>query len=152
MSERERLRAVYHGELGVREATGHNDGVRVQEYLAYCNLGPGHDWCAAFLSWCFGQIGRELPRTPWSPSLVPVARRITPDGPVRPGDVFGIYVAEKKRIAHAGFIDELHADGKYLVTVEGNSGNAVQRRLRPRATVRVVADWITPLAVKSPLL
>jgi len=34
-------------ELGVREATGNNDGKRVEAYLRYTNLGKGYAWCAA---------------------------------------------------------------------------------------------------------
>ena len=34
-------------------------------------------------------------------------------------DAFGIYFQEKKRIAHVGFIDQW--DGKWLITVEGNT-------------------------------
>ncbi|MGV3684475.1 MAG: CHAP domain-containing protein [Daejeonella sp.] len=37
----------------------------------------------------------------------------------RPGDVFGLYFPEKKRIAHVGFVDEW--DGTWVVTVEGNT-------------------------------
>ncbi|MDR2283061.1 MAG: hypothetical protein LBE37_07630, partial [Sphingobacterium sp.] len=36
-------------ELGVREATGKNDGQRVEEYLRYTNLGKGYEWCASFV-------------------------------------------------------------------------------------------------------
>ena len=43
---------VASGELGVREASGQNDGERVEQYLAYTGLGKGYAWCAAFVSWC----------------------------------------------------------------------------------------------------
>src|SRR5690606_14901529 len=71
---RQRLRSVYIAELGVREASGRNDGTRVEEYLRYCELGPGYAWCAAFVSWCFGKAGYPQPRNPWSPALFPAGR------------------------------------------------------------------------------
>ncbi|WP_257667195.1 hypothetical protein [Parapedobacter tibetensis] len=70
------LRETYTSEIGIREASGNNDGTRVEEYLRYCNLGPGHAWCAAFVSWCFGQAGYAEPRNPWSPALFPQKRVI----------------------------------------------------------------------------
>lgn len=40
----------------------------------------------------------------------------------RPGDVFGLYFPEKKRIAHVGFVDKW--DGTWVLTVEGNTNRA----------------------------
>ncbi len=39
---RERIVDIAVHEIGVREATCHNDGKRVEEYLAYTGLGKGH--------------------------------------------------------------------------------------------------------------
>ncbi|TDQ80302.1 C40 family peptidase [Sphingobacterium yanglingense] len=126
-------------ELGVHEATGHNDGPRVEEYLRYTNLGPHHEWCAAFVSWCYGQAGLEVPRSPWSPALFPKARQIAKDK-ARPADVFGIYGAKAKRINHVGLIKELSKD--YLITIEGNSNDRVESRRRHLRTVYAVAKWV----------
>lgn len=137
------LRTVYLSEIGVREATGNNDGPRIEEYLRYCGLGPSHAWCAAFVSWCFGQAGHTQPRSPWSPSLLPDSKLVwrqgdrkpttgaSADGEVRgmhastpampmQGDVFGIYYTNLERIGHVGFIDTW--DGDWCITVEGNTG------------------------------
>jgi hypothetical protein len=138
------LRAVYLGELGVREATGRNDGLRVGAYLAVTGLGEGHEWCAAFVSWCFARAGYAAPRTPWSPAMFPRERVVwsaagqVPGASVRQrlpkqGDVFGLYFPEKGRIAHVGFVDVL--DGAFIITVEGNSHDAVERRRRALRTV-----------------
>ncbi|WP_257667477.1 CHAP domain-containing protein [Parapedobacter tibetensis] len=175
------MRKIYTTEIGVREATGNNDGDRVAEYLRYCGLGEGYSWCAAFVSWCFGQAGYAEPRNPWSPALFPhqrvvwrssavtaskragnvhkseavyatdrmvsfgaasrsarTAHRLPRD--VRPGDIFGVYYANLKRIAHVGFVDEW--GDTYMVTVEGNSDNAVQRKRRPISSIHAVARWI----------
>lgn len=132
------LLEVARGEIGVQERSGRNDGERVAEYLAYCGLDEGYAWCAAFISWCFAQVGRDEPRTPWSPALFPAARTVSSP---HPGDVFGIWIQEKGRIGHAGLVERV--DGAYLVTVEGNSNDAVERRRRPMQTIARFADWIS---------
>lgn len=140
---RQELRAIYMAEIGVREATGRNDGERIAAYLQYCNLGPGHAWCAAFVSWSFGQLGFSQPRNPWSPALFPEKRIVwkqasgaakaaegpggiitntrtaTPSQP-KPGDVFGIYYSSIRRIGHVGFVDAW--GNNQCITVEGNTG------------------------------
>ncbi|RYD87846.1 MAG: CHAP domain-containing protein [Sphingobacteriales bacterium] len=146
MSPRDKLREVYTAELGVREATGHNDGQRVGQYLAYCSLRQGRQWCAAFVSWCYGRIGRAAPHNPWAPALVPDGRLVYKQGKAltrqpMPGDVFGIYHAGMRRVAHVGFVDSW--EQRYALTVEGNSHDAVERRRRPHATIYKVADWVS---------
>ncbi len=142
---RDKIKQIYSGEIGVREKTGKNDGKRVEEYLAITQLGSGYAWCAAFVSWVFAEAGFLQPRTPWSPSLFPKDRviwergnvvrgafevrgsgdelRLKPNTPYlkpnrpEPADVFGIYFANLKRIAHVGFVDEWGE--KYVITIEG---------------------------------
>jgi hypothetical protein len=65
----------------------------------------------------------------------------------KPGDIFGIYYTNLKRIAHVGFIDEW--DDKQIITVEGNTneagsneGDGVYRKRRPIASIYQVANWI----------
>ena len=137
------LRAAYTGEIGVREATGNNDGPRVAEYLRYCGLDEGYEWCAAFVSWCHGRAGYPEPRNAWAAALFPASRTVWSIGDdlsiPRPGDVFGIYIASKRRIAHCGFVDGW--DGTWCHTVEGNAGNAVVRKRRSVKTIRSVSRW-----------
>ncbi len=129
------LRETYRAEIGVKEATGNNDGNRVGEYLRYCGLDDGYAWCAAFVSWCHGQAGYPEPRNAWAAALFPAKRVIWRNSvPANPaatagaganpapttGDVFGIYYSNLKRIAHVGFVDRW--DDRYCITVEGNTG------------------------------
>ncbi len=127
-------------ELGVKEATGHNDGPRVEQYLRYTNLGPGYDWCAAFVSWVYGQAGLVQPRNPWSPALFPKARSYKDEGKIQKADLFGIYSAKLKRINHVGLIKE--KQGSYILTIEGNSNNRVESRRRHQKTIHSYADWV----------
>lgn len=142
------LPPIFRAEIGIREATGRNDGPRVAEYLHYCGLDEGYDWCAAFVSWVHGQAGLSEPRNAWAAALFPSKRTIwSKNGRVgsssgltpMPGDVFGIYVPSKKRIAHCGFIDQW--DGKWCHTVEGNVDNAVVHKRRLVSTIHAVSRW-----------
>ena len=131
--------AIASEELGTSEATGNNDGPRIEQYLRYTNLGPHHDWCAAYVSWVYGQAGLSQPRNPWSPALFPKARLID-KAQCQPADVFGIYGAKVKRINHVGLIKKKAND--YLITIEGNSNNRVESRRRHQRTIYMIADWV----------
>ena len=127
-------------ELGIKEVTGHNDGPRVEQYLRYTNLGPGYDWCAAFVSWVYGQAGLAQPRNPWSPALFPKARSYKDTDKIQQADLFGIYSAKLKRINHVGLIKE--KQGQYILSIEGNSNNRVESRRRHQRTIHSYADWV----------
>lgn len=133
---------------------GHDDKETIARYLAYTDLGYGHEWCAAFVSYCFGALGRTAPKTPWSPSLFPSRKLVwhrayqkEQPGTLLPGMVWGIYVSGKKRVGHVGFVDSYR--GGIVSTVEGNTGhprragpNGVYRKRRAWRTIYCVADWI----------
>ncbi|NGF56518.1 CHAP domain-containing protein [Parapedobacter sp. SGR-10] len=163
-SLRDRILHIAQNEIGVREATGHNDGKRVEEYLRYTHLGKGHQWCAAFVSWCYGQAGLSQPRNPWSPALFPKARtygamrstsativetqslsRIFGDvaslqNNIHYADIFGIYSPTARRINHVGLVKGVQE--QYLITIEGNSSDKVESRRRHLSTIYALADWI----------
>lgn len=131
-------------QIGVREATDNNDGVKVEEYLAYTGLGKGHAWCAAFVSWCYGQAGLAAPRNAWSPALFPMARRYTGQqlmqGYLRQADLFAIYNRSLGRIDHVGIVRKV--EGSWIVTVEGNVDNRVLSKRRRLATIYAFSNWL----------
>lgn len=134
---------IAQSQIGVREATGKNDGLKVEQYLAYTGEQKGAPWCAAFVSWVFGQAGYPQPRTAWSPALFPAAKRTSE---IKPATVFGIYFPALKRIAHCGFVERL--DGHWIITIEGNTnitggreGDGVYRKRRLASTIRYFAGW-----------
>lgn len=141
---RERIIAIAAAEIGVKEATGHNDGSRVEEYLAYTGLGKGHAWCAAFVSWCYGKAGLALPHNAWSPALFPASRRYSrrevAQGAVRPADLFACYNLRLARIDHAGLVKKV--DRGFILTIEGNVDNRVLSRRRALITVYAFANWL----------
>lgn len=130
-SLRNRVKNTYESEIGTKELTGKNDGVKVEEYLKAVNMKKGFSWCAAFVSWTLNKCGISNPRSAWAPSYFSKKNTIYQSGkylfPNTPaaGDVFGIYFPNKKRIAHVGFIDSW--GNKYAITVEGNTNEAGSR-------------------------
>lgn len=146
---RTRIIRIASAEIGVREATGNNDGKRVEEYLRYTALGKGHAWCAAFISWCYGQAGISQPRNPWSPALFPnsrtycrgdACRRPNTVALINSADVFGIYGQSAKRINHVGLVKDIQ--GQYVVTIEGNSNDRVESRRRHLSTIYALSNWL----------
>ncbi|MDR2285218.1 MAG: hypothetical protein LBE37_18545, partial [Sphingobacterium sp.] len=102
----------------------------------------------SFVSWCYGQAGFEVPRNPWSPALFPKSRVYwrndektkAIDNEKAKADIFGIYGTQAKRINHVGLIKEI--SDNYLISIEGNSNNRVESRLRHLRTVYAIADWV----------
>lgn len=143
-SVRLKLAKIYTSQIGVKEATGRNDGERVEDYLKVSGLGKGHPWCAAFLAWCFKQANIKASRSAYSPSWFPKARLTAK--PKR-GDVIGIYFPKLKRIAHVGFWHQ--DDGSFIITVEGNTndagsreGNRVAKKRRLKRQIKAISNWI----------
>lgn len=146
------VRKTYTAELGVRE-TGFNKGQRVEEYLRAANLKPGNAWCAAFITWTFKQCNIKAVVSGYSPNWFQSNIVYKRDDNVKRGyiatvgDVFGLYFANKGRIAHVGFIDSRQGD--YYITVEGNTneagsreGDGVYRKRRHVKTIYAISRWI----------
>ena len=128
--------------IGIREATGQNDGPVVDEILASVGLeGTKAPWCAAFIVWVgdktFSKILNPYPRSGWSPNFLvkPTWDRERGGRPLEPADVFGIWFNSMGRVAHVGLVEK--NEGDWLVTIEGNTngggsrdGDGVYRRRR----------------------
>lgn len=150
---RTQLRAIYTKEVGVRELTGNNDGIAVERYLRCVGLNKGNPWCAAFVVWCHIQAGINIPHSGYCPNLftpkylvwVRTSKKL--QGHPLAGDIFGIWFANRRRIAHTGFVDEWGE--KYVITVEGNTndagsreGDGVYRKRRLTRQLYAVARYI----------
>lgn len=141
---RNTILSIAQSQIGVREATGHNDGPRVEAYLHYTGNRKGEPWCASFVSWVYGQAGFTQPRTAWSPALFPATKRTAAP---QPADVFGIYSLKLKRIAHAGLVARRQHD--WIISIEGNThadgrrdGDGVYLKWRHIRTIHVFANWL----------
>ena len=142
--KRDGIICIAEQEIGVREKTGHNDGQKVEEYLAVTGLKKGEPWCAAYVSWVYRKAGFKQPCSAWSPDLFPRSHLVKI---ILPGDVLGIYFPELKRIAHVGLIIQLKGD--WITSVEGNTnvagsreGDGVYVRKRHIRTIASIADWV----------
>jgi len=140
---RDIILSIARSQIGVREATGKNDGKMVEAYLHYTGNKKGAPWCASFVSWVFGKAGFDAPRTAACSVLFPLALQTTKP---RPAVVFGIYFASLKRIGHCGFVEE--QKNNWLITIEGNTnvagareGDGVYRKIRHKRTIAGYADW-----------
>ncbi len=138
------LLTIAQSQVGVREATGHNDGQAVERYLRYTGNKKGEPWCAAFVSWVFARAGYPQPKTAWSPALLPKQRLLNK---ATPAAVFGIYFKDKGRIAHAGLVEK--QKDHWIYTIEGNTniagsreGDGVYRKLRHAKTIAAYANWL----------
>lgn len=149
----ELVASIYSSEIGVREATGRNDGQRVEMYLASCKLPAGNPWCAAFVTWVFKEAKVKAMVSAWSPAWFPETKVIYTRGSShnkvpQQADVFGIWFANRKRIAHVGFIDDWQS-GAVAITVEGNTneagsreGDGVYRKRRLKSQIYKVSRFV----------
>ncbi|RQO65113.1 hypothetical protein DBR40_24705 [Pedobacter sp. KBW01] len=148
---REKIRATYYSQIGVRELTGRNDGIQVEAYLKYVWLKKGDPWCAANVSWCFGQNGFSKPRSGGCVQLMEQGETIYLKGKVKEipqmADVFYIWFENKGRVAHTGFIDNW--SNTWVTTVEGNTnaagsreGDGVYKKYRMKGQIYAVVKYI----------
>lgn len=118
------VEARYLKEVGVREATGNNDGKDVEKYLKSVGQTKGASWCAAFVHWVLEQCGIVTSITAWSPSALNKNNLVWFDNKwyktPKAGDVFVLYSQTKKRIAHTGFFHRKLSETTFE-TVEGNA-------------------------------
>lgn len=150
------IRKTYYSQIGIRELTGNNDG-EVEKYLKAVGLPKGNPYCAAFLEWVLEQNRIYGAKSGYSPLWFP-ANKITTNP--KHGDVFGIYFASKKRIAHVGFVDSIAGD--WVITVEANTndalsrdGDGVYKKRRLKKQIYKFANWIadqkSPVIVPKPV-
>ncbi|MHC4390946.1 MAG: peptidoglycan-binding protein [Planctomycetota bacterium] len=116
-------------QMGVREASGNNDGVPAQRY----SNGRNVPWCANFVSWSFRQAGTPLPGNQVAIGSCDTMMNELKNqgsyfnrgqGTPQPGDV--IFFGTPGDSTHVGIVESV-TNGK-VNTVEGNSGNRVTRR------------------------
>jgi hypothetical protein len=156
MTDAEAVLRVAAGEIGVREATGNNDGARVMAYLKSTGNVKGEPYCASFVHWCGLTALKERNPYPRSASSVAQVKGGTRDvTTARPGATFGVWSSSKGRVAHTGLVEK--RQGNFLVTIEGNTSNAaalgsaedreagagggVYRKRRPVSTIYNVKNY-----------
>lgn len=139
----------------VREIGKSNRGLWVERFLAYCGLGPGYSWCAAFVSQLLMRAGfgafKSAAVLKWRDWAIEKGK--LQYGPVRGALVYYVRGSGQVQQRHIGIVvatagmpcpTEVHASGLipkgYVETIEGNTssgasgsqndGDGVYRRLR----------------------
>ena len=137
--------------IGQREASGHNDGVFVDQCLQTVGLeGTGSPWCAAFDRWCYDQAKFHsiAPRSALAADWVhaPTWKQGHGQTPL-PGDTFGIYFPRMGGVHHTGLIEKW--EKSFATTIEGNTndagsreGDGVYRKKRSVRQIYAVKNWI----------
>lgn len=147
------LQEIYSAYIGVREATGNNDGKQVERFLKNVGLGKGFPWCAAYVKTCLLEAGIKSASKINGMALSCenkayfVYRARSKIEPVRSGDVFTLWYANLKRIGHTGFVDH-DVNGTVYESVEGNTnaagsreGDGVYRKKRSYNATHSVTRW-----------
>lgn len=154
-SDRVRVIINYTSQIGVREATGHNDGKDVEKYLKTVGLGKGYAWCAAYVKWSLAEAKVDVKTvTGAAASLYKPERWIYYKGKYKAepmqADVFCLYYESLGRIGHTGFFDGWANKqmGTYK-TVEGNTndassreGDGCYRRIRQIRATHSINRWV----------
>lgn len=114
--------------LGFREGAGNRN-----PFSSYFGRGP-EPWCADFVSYCYTKAGKKL-NQPWTPALLQTLKnngtwnRTHP----KPGDIvmFDWSPGSGDTSDHTGLVEKVfRKNGQlYVQTIEGNSGDRVQRNV-----------------------
>ena len=99
-----------------------------QPYWSWYGFTSRVEWCACFVSWCYGQMGLSEPRfsacqsqgIPWFQSHGQWGGRDYAN--IAPGDAIFFDWDLDGRADHVGIV--VGTDGSKVYTVEGNSGDA----------------------------
>lgn len=112
-------------ELAVREATNHNDGPMVKEFLNSVGLPEGYAWCQAFVYWCHKEAADRLDQKnpmkqtggvadEWSSAA---GERIT-----TPEIACQFFIIHPDGTGHTGIVTGVFPGG-ILHTIEGNTND-----------------------------
>lgn len=114
--------------IGIKEATGHNDGEPVETFLRSVGRKRGDSWCAAFVSYCLTKANIKDPKTRSG-----LARLFKREKYIKAADVLrGIKIIESGSIVgwekgstisgHIGFVSS-NWKGQSGNTIEGNTSS-----------------------------
>lgn len=143
--------------IGIREATGNNDGEYVRRFINYCGLyGDGYEWCAAYTLSGHRECQFDFPTVnscradSWFTGERIVYVRGDPKSLIQPGQVAGYWVKSKQRIGHNGTILSVNLERNYALISEGNArdkgnelqpGDGVHLLRRSLDEITYTSDW-----------
>jgi CHAP domain len=116
--------------LAVRQIGYHDSG-----YYQCTKYGPCESWCSLFLTWIWRHAGVGVPSLAFTGDVFYWAKDetyvLTRNEAPEPGDavLFGTGPRTVDTSRHTGIVEGVY--GKYIVTIEGNSLDAVRRYVVP---------------------
>lgn len=113
-------------QLGVREATGNNDGPAVEKYLASVGLGKGYAWCMAFVYWCAKQAASKvgIPNPLYQTGGVAACWKSAKGTRIKePVQGCQFFIIHPNGTGHTGIVTGVFEDGT-IHTIEGNTNDA----------------------------
>lgn len=149
---RERLVKSMEKYVGIKEATGHNDGKEIKKILRNVGLPEGNAWCAAVQVQAHDDVNIPNPHSAYCPdwfksNVVFEKTQMTIDKfQAKRGQVFGLWIEYKHRVGHMGM---LTGESKFSYnTDEGNTngdgsdeGDGCYRKIRNKRSIYVIADY-----------
>ena len=154
---RDTIAAKYCSYIGIKEATGRNDGKQVNAFQVATGNKTGDAWCASFVAYCLKSVGIKITGNGAARSWFDnrhTVWRLSEHGAKRfhelaayRANTGGLYFAKLGRIAHIFFIHNLKDDK--VITVEGNTSNQLSREgngcfqcIRKIKQIHSVSNWI----------
>lgn len=141
--------------IGIREKTGHNDGVEVEAILRNVGLGKGNAWCAALQAKIFDDAGLKNPHSAYCPDWFKtnVVYRLDRPTPIpfmaKKGQNAGFFIQSKGRIGHIGMIYGATKWDYWLK--EGNTneagsdeGEGAYNKIRNKKSIYIISDHLIP--------
>lgn len=158
LGTRDRVIAEASKLIGQQETHGNNRSPVIDKMNRLTGAPMGSPYCASFNAYVYTQA--NVPRTgwplsAWSPSWVarPTWTRANGGQTPKPGDAFGIYFTNLKRVAHTGLVEDWGKTS--VVTLEANTspnaaigseadrnGDGIFRKRRLIRTIHSVRNWI----------
>lgn len=142
MTDAEKVIALARTQIGTAESPpGSNNVVYNTAYYGGPVSGDGYPWCCVFIWWLFWKLGLSADfcggaRTAYCPYVVSYAQnagRWITDAHYLPGDLL-LFDWDRDGVAdHIGLCVEWY--GTFGISIEGNSGNAVQQLSRSHSDV-----------------
>lgn len=142
MTDAEKVIALARTQIGTAESPpGSNNVIYNTDYYGGPVSGDGYPWCCVFIWWLFRKLGLSAEfcggaRTAYCPYVVSFAQnagRWITDAHYLPGDLL-LFDWDGDGVAdHIGLCVEWY--GTFGISIEGNSGNAVQQLSRSHSDV-----------------
>lgn len=145
---RKELISIAQSQVGIKEATGKNDGRDVYKYQKNVGLASGVSWCGCFVTWNFDSLQKvtttilKYPRTGVAAEWLKNNRTYTKNKSetldFKPGMIAG---EGNNSITHVAIVVEKW-DAYHYVTIGGNESNGVKRSVKHVDNLQALSDYL----------